>query len=120
MSNELKKSPVERFYNDTQKEFNGEFGIDPFQEEDELSKGALQINDVLVYDLQSAPKDCGMDMEKIIFLFRTEKIILYDSYYGGHIPHIIKASEDIEIQIVDVQTNKGKEIVKKYKDEKSI
>ena len=91
-----------------QKEFKGEYGIESISE--------LPTTDILIYDLRSLPVNTGLDMEKIMWLFKEHKIVLYDSSHGGDTPHIANSTKE-DIQFVETRTDRGQELINKINND---
>jgi GH25 family lysozyme M1 (1,4-beta-N-acetylmuramidase) len=64
----------------------------------------------IIYDIQSCPRES--DMKQIVDIATTSKIVLWDSANKGVEPKIV---EDVDLQVINSQTDKGKQILKKYK-----
>ena len=75
-----------------------------------------QPGNILTYDINAIPDNIGLDMEKIIYLFRSQGILFYDGneHSGGNIPTITNI-KDIDVQFVDVSRQQKQKLLNNYK-----
>lgn len=74
---------------------------------------------IIIYDINSCPDDSGLDMEKVVEIFKEHNWLLWDSSnrygIGSTEPKVVFAPEEekIEISILDLQDDDVKEKVNK-------
>ena len=69
----------------------------------------------LIYDIASCPMTSGMRLEDVADIYQEHGIVFYDSQENGgnEIPQLINIPEGTEVQLVDLSTEEGKEVLNK-------
>ena len=71
---------------------------------------------VLIYDIKSLPEGDWLDMDKILYFFRKQGVVLYDSEHGGRTPEVMhKNVKDIEVKFLDVSLQENQKKLNGYK-----
>jgi hypothetical protein len=93
---------LQKDYDNIEKELNGGPQL-------QAPHGRNPKEDILIYDIMTTPQ--GIDLEKIVYLFREHNVILYDSFKGGTSPKVMNkvkhiAFIDVEGEKISNQINK--------------
>jgi len=74
---------------------------------------------VLIYDINSCPEFAGLDMEKVMYFYREEKVVFYSSSTEtgerADAPQFIPL-KDIEVTFLDVNKEENMKKLNGYKD----
>ncbi len=76
-----------------------------------MDKGSKGI---LIFDINACPTNAGLDMEKVMHLFKEHNVLFYDSHEGCE-PTFIP-TKDIHVNFVDLSKEENMKKLNHYKD----
>lgn len=69
---------------------------------------------ILIYDINSFPEEGILLPERMMDLFRQERVVFYDSSKGGKVPRVI-CMEDLKVVFHDVSKEEELKVLTGYK-----
>lgn len=110
-----KGKEIAQEYKELHQEMEGKLGIKSvLSSSDNGANQQLQAphgpnvkEDILIYDVMSTPQ--GLDLQKVVYIFREHNIVFYDSFQGGTAPSVM--NEVKHIAFIDVE---GEKISKQF------
>jgi hypothetical protein len=69
------------------------------------------MKQVLIYDVNAFPSDTGLDIQRLLGFYEEKGILFWSSSNPSAVePKVLSIPEGIDIKVIDVKTEEGKEL----------